>query len=129
MAIFKSPTVIINKTAEEVFNKFSNLNNMRGIMPSQIEEFDSNNDWCSLKMKGLPKLELEINKRVPYSEISLIAKESQIAFSLNCYITEKKEDCEVLLEINAELNMMMQMMVEKPLKQLLNTLANKMQNI
>ena len=52
----------------------------------------------------------------------------QVPFSLDCFITEKGEQCQARLEINAELNMMMKMMVEKPLTQLLDVLASKMQN-
>ena len=129
MATFKSPEVIVNKSAENLFNKFSNLNNLKDIMPSQIESFQSTATTCSLKMNGMPELALEITEKIPFSKISLTATDSQVPFSLNCFISEKKEQCQVKLEINAELNMMMQMMVEKPLTKFLDVLANKMQNI
>ena len=129
MAIFKSPEVIINKKANDFFNMVSDLNNLKDIMPPQIEDFKSTETTCSFKMSGMPELSLEITEKIEFSKISLTAIDSHIAFSLNCFITEKGEQCQARLEINAELNMMMQMMVEKPLTKFLDVLANKMQNI
>jgi carbon monoxide dehydrogenase subunit G len=129
MTTFKSPEVIINKTSENFFNKISDLNNLKDILPSQIEEFESSETTCSFKISGMPKLKLEITEKEKFSKITLTAKESQIAFTLDCFILEKGEKCQARLEINAELNMMMKMMVTKPLTQLLDKLASKMQNI
>ena len=128
MATFKSPEVIVNKRAEDFFNKIGDLNNLKVIMPSQIEDFKSTATTCSFKMKGMPKLALEIAEKTEFSKISLTAIESQVPFSLDCFITAKGEQCQVRLEINAELNMMMEMMAEKPLTQFLDVLASKMQN-
>ena len=129
MATFKSPEVIVNKRAEDFFNKIGDLNNLKDIMPSQIEDFKSTETTCSFKMKGMPKLALEITEKTEFSKISLTAIDSQVTFSLDCFITEKGEQCQTRLEINAELNMMMRMMVEKPLTQFLDVLASKMQNL
>ena len=79
-------------------------------------------------MQGLPQLGLKIAEKTEFSKISLTAVDSQVPFSLDCFITEKGEQCQARLEINAELNMMMRMMVEKPLTQFLDVLASKMQN-
>ena len=129
MATFRSPQVIVNKKAEELFNKIGDLNNLKYIMPPQIEDFRSTETTCSFKMSGMPELKLKIAEKIRFSKISLIAIDSQMPLSLDCFITEKGEQCQVRLEINAELNMMMRMMVEKPLTQFLDVLAGKMQNL
>lgn len=129
MVTFKSPEVIIHKTAELFFKKIEDLNNLKDIMPSEIDEFSSDKNTCSFKMKGMPKIELQIGEKIEFSMISLIAKESQVPFSLHCYIVEKQHQCQARLEINAELNMMMKMMVEKPLTKFLEVLASRMQDI
>jgi hypothetical protein len=128
MTTFKSPEIILNKTAEGFFTKIVDLNNLKEIMPSHVEGFESTATTCSFKIKGMPKLYLEIGEKIEYSKISLTAKDSQVPFSLDCFITEKGEQCQARLEINAEMNMMMKMMVEKPLTQFLDVLASKMQN-
>ncbi len=129
MAIFKSPEVIVNKSAEDFFQIIGNLNNLKEIMPSEIENYESTETTCTFKLKGMPKLVLEIDEKIKFSKISLKAIESQVPFLLNCFISEKGEQCQVMLEINAELNMMMKIMVEKPLTKFLDLLANKMQDI
>jgi len=128
MATFTSPEVIVNRSAEDFFNKIGDLNNLKEIMPSSIKDFESTETTCSFKMKGMPALNLELGKKTPFSKISLTANSSQVPFSMNCYITEKGDQCQARLEINAELNMMMKMMVEKPLTQFLDVLASKMEN-
>ena len=127
MATFESPEVIINKSAEDFFNKIGNLNNLKDIMPPSINDFESTETTCSFKMKGMPALNLELDEKTPFSKISLTAKGSQVPFSLDCFITEKGDQCQARLEINAEINMMMKMMVEKPLTQFLDVLAAKME--
>ena len=128
MATFTSPEVIVNRTAENFFAKIGDLNNLKEIIPSQIEDFESTTNTCSFKMKGMPKLYLEIGEKIEHSKISITAKDSKVPFSLDCFISEKGEQCQARLEINAELNMMMKMMIEKPLTQFLDLLASKMQN-
>ena len=128
MATFESPEVIINKSAEDFFNKIGDLNNLKDIMPSSINDFESTETTCSFKMKGMPALNLELGEKTPFSKISLTAKGSQVPFSLDCFITEKGDQCQARLEINAELNMMLEMMVKKPLTEFLNVLASKMAN-
>jgi len=125
MATFKSPKVIVNRSAEDFFNKIGNLNNLKEIMPSSIKDFESTESTCSFKMKGMPSFNLELGEKTPFSKISLITKGSQVPFSLDCTITEKGGRCQASLEINAEVNMMMKMMLEKPLTQFLDVLASK----
>ena len=98
-------------------------------MPSSIIDFQSTDSTCSFKMKGMPYISLILSEKVPFSKISLTTKESEIPFSLNCFITNKNSQCQARLEINAEMNMMMKMMVEKPLTEFLNILSSKMQKI
>jgi len=130
MTTFKSPEVIVNKSAEDFFNLIGDLNNLKSIMPSQIDGFKSTATTCSFQMSGMPEVALEITEKTEFSKISLSSIESQVTFSLDCFITKKNEtQCQARLEINAELNIMMKMMVEKPLNQFLDALANKMQNL
>ena len=128
METFKSPEVIVKKTSKEFFIQIGNLNNLKDIMPSTIQNFESTESTCSFKMKSFPAINLKLGEKVPYSKISLTTEGSQVPFSLDCFITEKGNQCLVRLEINAELNMMMKMMVKKPLTKFLDVLASKMAN-
>ena len=127
METFKSPEVIVNRSAEDFFIKIGDLNNLKQIIPSSIKDFESTETTCSFKMKGMPALNLELFEKTPFSKISLTAKGSQVPFYLDCIITDKGDQCQARLEINAELNMMMKMMIEKPLTQFLDVLSRKME--
>ncbi len=129
MINFKSPEVRVNLGAEALYNKLSNLNNLRSILPPEISEFQSQEDSCSFKMGGMPTISLVIAKKIPFSIISLVAKESQVPFTLDCIINEDGENCKAVLEINAELNMMMKMMLEKPLTNFLNVASEGMKKL
>ena len=128
MSTFKGPEIVVeNLSAEQLYNKLSDLNNLKEIMPPEIEDFESDTNSCSFKMKGMPKLKLFLSEKTPFSKIRLSATDSPVAFSLNCFITDYREKCQARLEVDAELNMMMKMMVEKPLTQFLDVLASKME--
>ena len=129
MSIFKSSDVIINKTNKEVFEIIGNLNNLKNILPKEIQEYSSTEKTCTFKLQAMPKVSLEISEKIEYSKISLIAKESQIPFTLTCYLEDQQTKCKSRLEIEVELNMMMRMMVEKPLSKLLETLSSKMKDL
>ena len=129
MTNFKSPEVEVNISVEALYNKLSNVNNLRDILPPQISEFQSTKDSCCFKMSGMPTIHLEIAEKIPNSKISLIAKDSQVPFTLECNISENGNMAKATLEINAELNMMMKMMLEKPLSNFLNSASEGLKNL
>jgi hypothetical protein len=129
MSNFKSPEVKVNLSAEMLYAKLSNLNNLKDILPPEISDFQSTQDSCSFKMGGMPKITLVIAEKTPFSKIVLQAENSQIPFSLECNISQNGENCKALLEVNAELNMMMKMMLENPLTNFLNAIAKSLSQI
>ena len=129
MSNFKSPEVKVNLSAEMLYAKLSNLNNLKDILPPEITDFHSTEDYCSFKMGGMPKITLVLAEKTPFSKIILQAENSQIPFSLECNINQNGENCKAVLEVNAELNMMMRMMLEKPLTNFLNAIAKSLSQI
>lgn len=130
MSTFKGPEIVVeNLSAEQLYNKLSDLNNLKEIMPPEIEDFESDTNSCYFKMKGMPKLKLFLSEKTPFSKIRLSATDSPVAFSLNCFITDYREKCQARLEVDAELNMMMKMMVEKTINNFLSVLSDKMRSL
>jgi len=129
MTNFKSPEVEVNVSAEVLYNKLSNVNNLRNILPPQVSEFQSTEDSCCFKIGGMPTIHLEITEKIPNSKISLIAKDSQVPFTLECNISENGDMAKATLEIHAELNMMMKMMLEKPLANFLNSASEGLKKL
>jgi len=129
MATFKSPEVIVNKSAQDLFNQIGDLNNLKEIIPSGIKDFKSTETTCSFKINDMLDLALEITEKIKFSKISLSATSKKTPFSFDCFILEKGKQCQARLEINAELNMMTRMMIEKPLNQFLEMVASKIQGL
>jgi hypothetical protein len=129
MTNYKSPEVEVRLSAEQLYDKLSDLNNLQDILPSEITDFQSTEDSCSFKMGGMPKVNLVIAEKTAFSKIILQAENSQIPFSLACNISQNGEKCKAILEVNAELNMMMRMMLEKPLTNFLNAIAKRLSQI
>ena len=127
---FKSQETTANISSQDLFNKFSNLNNLKDFLPQEIEEFESTTDSCSFKTPQLPKLSLHIIEKTEYSLIRLQSKNNQIDFHMCCHIQAiDQSSCTVILEINMELNLMMKMMVEKPINLFLEKLSEQIKNI
>ena len=131
MTTFKGPEIIVeNLSAEELFNKLSNLENLKEIIPKDVDEFEIENEkTCSFKMKNMPKLHLEISDKIPFSKITLSAKSNLQDFSLICFIQEKEHQSQARLEIDANINPMMKMMVEKPINNFLNIISDRMRTL
>ena len=130
MTTFSGPEVLVeNLTAKQLFNKLSNLTNLKEIIPSNIDSFEATEDSCSFKMKGMPKLEMSLSEKTPFTKISLSASGSPVSFSLDCFITDCGEKCQARLEVNSDLNMMMKIMVEKPINDFLIVLSEKIRTI
>jgi hypothetical protein len=113
---FKSQEVIANLNSKDLFTKFTNLNNLKDYLPSDVEEFESSTDNCSFKIESLPKMSLRIKEKQAFKKIKFESIKSQIPFNMLCYISENdKDSSKVSIEINMELNFMMKMLVQKPI--------------
>ena len=113
---FKSQEVIANLNSKDLFVKFTDLNNLKDYLPSDVEEFKSNTDNCSFKIESLPKMSLKIKEKQAYNKIAFESIKSQIPFNMFCHISENdKNSSKVFIEINMELNFMMKMLVQKPI--------------
>ena len=113
---FKSQEVIANLNSKDLFTKFTNLNNLKDYLPSDVEEFESSTDNCSFKIESLPKMSLKIKEKQAFKKITFESIKSQIPFNMFCYISEyDKNSSKVSIEICMELNFMMKMLVQKPI--------------
>ena len=131
MNSFSSPEVTANTSAKNLFEKFSNLNNLKDFLPNEIEEFESSESSCSFKISKLPKMSLEIIEKIEHTLIKLKSKDSQIPLLMYCNIQGNIDDksCQVTLVAEMKLNFMMKMMVEKPLNQFLCSLSEQIKKI
>ena len=127
---FKSEKVTANLNYKELFEKFTNLNNLKDNLPKEVEEFESSVDNCSFKIEQLPKMSLQITEKHAYEKIKFESNESQIPFHMFCYIEKNGDNTtDVVIEIDMELNFMMKMLVQKPINIFLEKFTQIIKNI
>ena len=129
MAIFNSPHIKTRVSANRFFEKFSNLNNLKEILPTQIVGYKSTEKTCSFKIEGFSEIQLELNEAIPYKKISLISKDYDLNISFNCFIEEEAEKAIVYLEIDVDVNFFTKRIVEQPLNNFLKTLSKKIKDL
>jgi len=113
-----------------LFEKFTNLNNLKDYLPKEVEEFESSVDNCSFKIEQLPKMSLQITEKHAYEKIKFESNESQIPFHMFCYIEKNGDNTtDVVIEIDMELNFMMKMLVQKPINIFLEKFTQIIKNI
>ena len=127
---FKSKKVIANLNNKELFNKFTNLNNLKDYIPKEIKEFEANIDNCSFKIESLPKISLQLTEKKPYSFIKFESNESHIPFKMYCHLDENnKNTTSVILELDIEVNFITKMMIQKPINIFLEKFSEAIKNI
>ena len=113
---FQSEEVTANLYYKDLFKKFSDLNNLKGYLPKEVEEFESSTNNCSFKIEQLPKISLQLTEKIAYSQIKFESNESQFPFEMNCYLNKNDNNTtNIILEINMEVNFMTKMLVQKPI--------------
>ncbi len=116
--------VTVEKSAEEVFNYFSELQNFKEIMPENIQKFEVDGDSFLFGLPGMPEIRLVLKEKTPFSNITLGAASSKLSFTLAADISEISENkTEVQLKFDGDFNPMMAMMIKKPLTKFVETLT------
>lgn len=131
MSEFSSETKIVKQSASQLFVFLTDLNNFKGLLPPQIKNWQSTENWCSFDIEGTASLGFEINEKKPNDSIKY--KEygkSPFPFFLIIKMDEKEKlQTGVEISFNAELNPMMKMMLKKPLTNLLNLMVDKLNEL
>ncbi len=117
-------TVMVEKSAKEVFTFFTDLQNFKGIMPENIQKFEVEGDSFLFGLPGMPEIRLILKEKTEFSNITLGAASSKLPFTLAAEINEISESkSEIQLKFNGDFNPMMSMMIKKPLTKFVDTLT------
>ena len=121
---FSSEKVQVNKSPEELFALFDNLENMKLFMPASVERFEADENTFVFGLKGMPDVRLLVDeKTVPYM-MKFKAASSKLDFTLACMVEANEEGSKVHYDFAGKFNPMMKMMVERPLKKFIEDLAD-----
>lgn len=121
----ESPTVVINKSAEETFNFLSDVKNFEKLMPENISKFEMlDEDKFLFALKGMPEIVLKKKEVQAPNKIVLGAAGGKLDFSLIGHILSKSEtESSVQLSFEGDFNPMMSMMIKGPISKFIETLS------
>lgn len=116
--------VVVKKSAKDVFDFFTKLENFEQLMPENTQKFEVDGESFIFGLKGMPEIRLVMKEKTEFSNITLGAASSKLPFTLSSDINELSEnESEVVLSFNGDFNPMMAMMVKKPLTKFIETLT------
>ncbi len=124
----ETPKNTINKSAKQVFEFLTNLQNFEKLMPENIDKFEViNEDRFLFALKGMPEIVLQRKEQNPNDKIVLGAASDKLPFTLTADIlTISEDECEVTLSFNGEFNAMMAMMIKSPITNFMGTLSENL---
>ena len=116
--------VTTNKSAQEMFEFLTQLENFEQLMPESIQKFLVEGESFLFALKGMPEIRLVLTEKTEFSKVILGAASSKLSFSLIADIEAVSDSSsEVELNFEGKFNPMMAMMVKKPLTSFINTLT------
>ena len=117
-------TVVVEKSAKELFTFFTELENFKEIMPENIQKFEVDGESFIFGLPGMPEIRLILKEKTEFSNITLGAASSKLPFTLAADFNELSENkTEVKLNFEGDFNPMMAMMIKKPLTKFVDTLT------
>ena len=127
----ESPKVTINKSAQDVFDFLTNVENFEKIMPENISKFEVLEEGKFLfALKGMPEIMLKQKEATPPNKIVLGAAGGKLDFSLIGDISETSEgQSDIQLSFTGDFNPMMAMMIKGPISKFIETLATSIPNV
>jgi hypothetical protein len=126
-----SPKVVVDKSAQELFDFLTNVENFEKLMPENISKFEMlEDDKFLFALKGMPEIVLQKKEEIAPSKIVLGAAGGKLDFSLTGNISEiDTNKSEVQLGFSGDFNPMMAMMIKGPISKFIETLANNLKNV
>jgi len=127
----ESPTVTVQKSAEDVFNFLTKVENFEQLMPESKQKFEKISDSRFLfQLKGMPELVLDQKENTPSSQIILGAASDKLPFTLKVDINDNGNGTSTTkLIFDGEFNAMMSMMIKSPIQNFINTLSDNISKL
>lgn len=126
-----APKQSLDKGATYIFEKLSDLKNVKQLMPEDLEQFEmTGEDSFYFVLKGMPKIYLERGDSQPANLLVLRSARKEFDFHIDLQLEETGPDtCDATLGFQGNFNMMMEMMIKSPITHLIHTMAGNLQRI
>ena len=127
----ESPRVVVEKSAQELFDLLSDVKNFEKLMPENIAKFEViGNDSFLFGLKGMPEIQLKLKNKVAPKTVLLGSASDKLPFTLEADINVVSENSSnVQLLFQGEFNAMMGMMIKGPIGKFIETLVLNMNKL
>ncbi|GGX20440.1 hypothetical protein [Aquimarina muelleri] len=127
----ESPTVNVNKSAEDIFEFLTKVENFEQLMPESKQKFEKISDSRFLfQLKGMPELVLDQKESTCPSQVVLGAASDKLPFTLTADIIDCGDGKSTTkLTFDGQFNAMMSMMIKKPIQNFINTLSQNIEKL
>ena len=121
----ESTKVSLDKSAQEVFNFLTNVENFEQLMPENISKFKLiDSDTFVFALSGMPEIVLKKKSMASPHTIVLGADGGKLDFSLTAKIESSNDTrSDVQLIFEGDFNAMMAMMIKAPISKFIETLV------
>lgn len=127
----KSKKVSVQKSAPELCDFLTHVENFETLMPENISKFEVlRDDAFVFGLKGMPEIGLEVKEVEKPNKVVLGALSDKLSFTLSANIEEiSEETSSVELLFEGEFNAMMGMMIKGPISKFMDVLTSKMEEL
>jgi len=125
----ETPNITVQKTSEDLYNFLTDFENFEKIMPDNTETFELRENGFVFGLKGMPKIKLQLNEKIPYSTIVLGSASDKFPFTLTANIADNENKSVVNFKFVGKFNPMITMMVKKPLQKFIDTLSANLEKL
>jgi len=123
----ESPTVTVNKSAENLFDFLVDIKNFEAIMPENTEKFEAYENAFVFALKGMPNIKLKLTEQEKPNKIVLASASDKFPFTLTGGIKSINDNTSsIQLNFEGDFNPMMVMMIKKPLQKFIDTLSENL---
>ena len=121
----ESTKVSLDKSAQEVFNFLTNVENFEQLMPENISKFKLiDADTFIFALSGMPEIVLKKKSMASPHTIVLGADGGKLDFSITAKIeSTSNTQSDVQLTFEGDFNAMMAMMIKAPISKFIETLV------
>lgn len=127
MTEFTSDIQQIPYSAERVFSKLSDLNNLESVRPlleGKVKDFSFDKDSCQFRVDPIGTVGLSIEEREPFKTIKLKSVKSPVEFLGWIQLQEvAPDDTRLKLTFRADIPIFLKSMISKKLEEGINTVA------
>ncbi len=123
-------SVDVNKSAKDLFEFLTQLENYEKLMPENTEKFEVDGESFIFGLKGMPEIRLIMKEKTEFSNVTLGAASSKLPFSLALDIEDISENkSKAHLKFESNFNPMIAMMAKKPLTKFIDTLTENISKL